>query len=199
MDLQITVCLLFILFAGGHSFSCHQCSNTSSSCNQASQCPTGISNCLSATATANGTIVNIKSCAPAGCPNGSINFGTEQVSSLCCNTDLCNVQDAPDPRNNTLNEGKCYYCDGQSCSKRVNCAGSEDRCFSATVPLSTTSGNQSQVLKGCVSKSICNVTNLIPGLDGFSCCEGFLCNNAKSVTQSFLFLCCSLLFFILLH
>ncbi|KAK2872337.1 hypothetical protein Q8A67_022234 [Cirrhinus molitorella] len=194
MDLQITVCLLFILFAGGHSFSCHQCSNTSSSCNQASQCPTGISNCLSATATGN-TTVKVKSCAPASCPNGSVNLGIGRVSSVCCNTDLCNAQDAPDLSNITPNGKMCYYCDGQSCSNTVSCSGSEDRCFNATASM----GGQSTVVKGCASKSICDTPNLIPTVGEVSCCEGNLCNSAQSVTRSFLLLGWSLLSFILLH
>ncbi|XP_059398507.1 urokinase plasminogen activator surface receptor-like [Carassius carassius] len=193
MDLQISV-LLFVLFTGGHSLDCYDCSNPMSSCDQSKQCTSEFTNCFSATATVNSTTVKFKSCAPSVCPSGSINLGIGRISTLCCNTDLCNKQDAPDPSTNTPNGKKCYYCDGNSCSNTVSCSGTEDRCFNATVP-----GVQSQGFKGCVSKSLCDATQLVPGVESVSCCEGDLCNGAQSVTQSFLFLCCSLLSFILLH
>ncbi|XP_026089878.1 urokinase plasminogen activator surface receptor-like [Carassius auratus] len=207
MDLHISLFLLCILFTAGHSLSCYECSLTGSC--TTSQCSTGFTNCLSAAVTVNSTTVKLKSCAPSVCPSGSINLGIGRGSTLCCNTDLCNNQDPPDPSTNTPNGKSCYYCDGNTCSNTVGCSGTEDRCFSTTV--------QSQVLKGCVSKSLCDATQLIPGSGSISCCEGNLCNGAQSVTQSviqsvthstngaesitqsFLFLCCSLLSFILLH
>ncbi len=59
-------------------------------------------------------------------------------------------------------------------------------------------GGQS-VVKGCVSKSICDAATSAGGFQGVSCCEGNLCNGAESVTQSVLFLCGALFSFILLH
>ncbi|XP_016325593.1 urokinase plasminogen activator surface receptor-like [Sinocyclocheilus anshuiensis] len=160
-----------------------------------SQCPTESTNCFGATITVNSTTVKVKSCAPAVCPSGSINLGIGKGSSLCCNTDLCNAQDAPDPSTNAPNGKTCYSCDGQSCLNTVSCSGTEDRCFNATASF----GGQPVAVKGCASKSICDVPNLIPTVNDVSCCSGNLCNGAQSVTQSFLFLCCSLLSFILLH
>uniref|UniRef100_A0A8C1DGT3 Lymphocyte antigen 6 family member M7 n=1 Tax=Cyprinus carpio carpio TaxID=630221 RepID=A0A8C1DGT3_CYPCA len=219
MDLQISVLLLFAIFTGGHSRSCYDCLSLTGSCTQTSQCPTELTKCLSATVTVNSTTVKVKSCAPAICQSGSVSLGIGKGSSQCCSTDLCNLQDAPvstynvvctvrqgprkesksifppvDPAN-TPNGKTCYFCDGNTCSNTVSCSGSEDRCFNATVSF----GGQPVVVKGCASKSICDVSNLIPTLNGASCCEGNLCNGAQSVTQSFLFLCCSLLSFILLH
>ncbi|XP_050949770.1 ly6/PLAUR domain-containing protein 5-like isoform X2 [Labeo rohita] len=192
MDLQISVFLLFILFTAGHSLSCFNCAL--GSCTMTT-CTNGFTNCLSTTITINSTTVKLRGCAPSVCPTGSLNLGIGKGSSSCCDTDLCNFQDAPDPSTNALNGKSCYYCDGQSCSKTVSCSGTEDRCFNATV----TTGLQPQVFKGCVSKSFCDATTSIPNVGSLSCCEGNLCNSAKSVTQSFLFLCCSLLSFILLH
>ncbi|KTF86252.1 hypothetical protein cypCar_00047510 [Cyprinus carpio] len=74
---------------------------------------------------------------------------------------------------------KCYSCDGNTCSNTVKCSGTEDRCFKATATI----GGKSQVLKGCVSKSLCDATKLIPGVESASCCEGNLCNGV-SVNQS---------------
>ncbi|XP_073680151.1 urokinase plasminogen activator surface receptor-like [Garra rufa] len=148
------------------------------------------------TAVNNSTTIAAKSCAlPIGCPSGSINFGIGKIASSCCNTDLCNAQNAPDA--SVVPNGKtCYYCDGQSCSNTLSCSGSEDRCIKATANL----GGQSIVVKGCISKSVCDAVSILDSfVGGVSCCEGNMCNNAISVTQSFLFLCGSLLSFILLH
>uniref|UniRef100_A0A672KJX4 Uncharacterized protein n=1 Tax=Sinocyclocheilus grahami TaxID=75366 RepID=A0A672KJX4_SINGR len=80
---------------------------------------------------------------------------------------------------------KCYSCDGKSCSNTVTCSGSEDRCITAT---------GENLLKRRLKSFL-----FLLCLGDISCCEGNLCNSAQSVTQSFLFLCCSLLSFILLH
>uniref|UniRef100_A0A8C2AG71 UPAR/Ly6 domain-containing protein n=1 Tax=Cyprinus carpio TaxID=7962 RepID=A0A8C2AG71_CYPCA len=197
MDLQISVFLLFVLFTAGHSLSCYECMGLTGSCadQKVKTCPSGFSKCMSlTTAVQSGGFsakVKIKDCAP-DCAIGSMNFGIGKTSLACCNTDQCNVQDAPDPSNNP-NGNKCYYCDGQSCSNTVSCSGIEDRCFKAT----GSSGGQS--IKGCVSKSICDAATPVGDVQGVSCCSGNLCNGAQSVTQSFLFLCCSLVSFILLH
>ncbi|RXN21681.1 urokinase plasminogen activator surface receptor-like protein [Labeo rohita] len=256
--------------------------------------------CNGQDAPANGVTVIGKGCASGGCPNGSINLGAGRVNPTCCNTDncnaqdagkngtvikncsngcpsgsinagnlkaflyLCNMQDAPDPSNNTANGKTCYYCDGQNCSNILNCSGSEGRCLTQTDPKNNTangkmcyycdgqncsktlscSGTEDRcftqsgtfnghllVYKGCVSKSLCDSTTFNPIVSNFTCCEGNLCNGntdvtqsttqstttqaattksstqgttkgasgAQSVTQSFLFLCFSLLSFILLH
>uniref|UniRef100_A0A8C1PYD7 UPAR/Ly6 domain-containing protein n=1 Tax=Cyprinus carpio TaxID=7962 RepID=A0A8C1PYD7_CYPCA len=200
MDLQISVFLLFVLFTAGHSFSCYECMGLTGSCadQKVKTCPSGFSKCMSLTTVVqvgvNGITEKMKDCA-ADCTSGSMNLGTVRTSAVCCNTEQCNVQDAPDPSTNTPNGMKCYYCDGQSCSNTVSCSGIEDRCLTAT----ESSGGQSVVVKGCVSKSLCDTTTAVRDVRSVSCCEGNLCNGAQSVTQSFLFLCCSLLSFILLH
>ncbi|XP_042634549.1 prostate stem cell antigen-like [Cyprinus carpio] len=128
------------------------------------------------------------------------------MSFFCCDTDLCNARDAPDPSvessstnfgipNDVPNGKKCFYCDLQSCSNIRDCSGSEDHCFTAT----TNFGSQSFAAKGCISKQACDASALLPSSQGITCCGGNLCNSVQSITQSFLFLCCSLLSFILLH
>uniref|UniRef100_A0A8C1CGB4 Snake toxin/toxin-like domain-containing protein n=1 Tax=Cyprinus carpio carpio TaxID=630221 RepID=A0A8C1CGB4_CYPCA len=133
--------------------------------------------------------VSIKSCT-VDCQNGSMNFGVVKTSYSCCDTDLCNAKDAPDLSAIVPNGKTCYSCDGHSCLNIMSCSGSEDRCIKAT--------GQSAV-KGCVSKSICDATTSVNDVQSISCCSGNLCNGAQSITQSFLFLCCSLFSFILLH
>ncbi|XDV38264.1 hypothetical protein PO909_007708 [Leuciscus waleckii] len=195
MDLQISVFLLFILFTAGHSLSCFEC--LAGPC-ALTTCPSENTNCLSTTdaGPTNTSPVTSKQCAPArACATWSYNTGSYKFSSYCCNTDLCNVQDASDP-SNAPNGNKCYYCDEQkNCSKVLNCSGSQDRCFTSTGILA----NQT-VAKGCVSKSFCDDTTSASVDNGnFTCCAGNLCNGAQSVTQSFLFLCCSLLSYFMMH
>uniref|UniRef100_A0A8C2HA06 Snake toxin/toxin-like domain-containing protein n=1 Tax=Cyprinus carpio TaxID=7962 RepID=A0A8C2HA06_CYPCA len=176
----IDVSIYFI--TKGHSLSCYECMGLTGSCaeQKVKTCPKYVELVFPESFLFSGdssTKVKVKDCA-ADCVSGSMNIGIVKTSLVCCNTDQCNVQDAPDP-SNVPNGNKCYYCDGQSCSNTVSCSGIEDRCFKAT--------GQSLVLKG------------FNDVQSISCCSGNLCNGAQSVTQSFLFLCCSLLSFILLH
>ncbi|XP_073679975.1 urokinase plasminogen activator surface receptor-like [Garra rufa] len=205
MDVQFTVFLLFILFTAGHSLKCYECASADeSSCTaqKVTTCPDGLSKCLSSVSAAQignkTTKMKFKGCVTE-CQSSSFNFGTTMISSSCCDTDLCNANYTSDPSTDP-NGKKCYYCNGQNCSNILTCAGSQDRCITATVNLPIF-GGQSHVYKGCVPESICDAmtSTYFPHVQEISCCEGDLCNGAQSVTQSFLFLCCSLLSFILLH
>lgn len=159
-------------------------------------CPIGASNCHSTTMVSQvGGVTNkvkAKDCS-IDCATGSMNLGILMVSSECCNSDRCNIQDAPDHSTGTTNGNTCYSCDGNSCLNVLKCSGSEDRCIKAT----GTFGGQSIVVKGCASKSICDASS-VSSVQGISCCSGNLCNGAKSVTQSFLILCFPLIGFILM-
>ncbi|KAK2872328.1 hypothetical protein QQF64_018082 [Cirrhinus molitorella] len=180
MDLQISVFFLFILFTAGHSLRCYQCSNMTGSCVDKNEtCAAGFSKCMSITVSNIGqtNFVSDKNCT-VDCLNGSINNGITKMSFSCCNTDLCNVHNASDPSTLTPNGMMCYFCIGQNCSNKVNCSGSEDRCYTGAF-------NQSSLQKGCVSKSICDhFTALNSSFNGTTCCEGNLCNDVNSVTQN---------------
>ncbi|KAK2872331.1 hypothetical protein QQF64_018079 [Cirrhinus molitorella] len=209
MDLQISFFLLFIVFTAGHSLSCYECMGLKGSCadQKVKTCPRESSRCLSTTSvtqTGDATVkIKVQDCA-AVCASESMNLGIIKTSSVCCNTDRCNTQDAPDPK--TDSNGKtCYYCDEKSCSNTLRCSGSEDHCITATGSF----GDPSVVVKGCASKSICDTMKPNTYVQSITCCVGNLCNGAetvtqsansfKSVTQSIWFLCCFVLSFIVLH
>ncbi|XP_048023365.1 urokinase plasminogen activator surface receptor-like [Megalobrama amblycephala] len=199
MDLQISVFLLFILFTAGHSLRCYECKVVMASCAEQTlkTCPSGSSHCVTSIAEVQvgdtRAEATIKDCDPA-CQRLSANFGVLKTTATCCDTDECNLLDA-DPSSKVPNGNKCYSCDGKSCSNIVTCLGTEDRCVKATATI----GGQAIAVKGCVSKSLCNDTTSVDDVQDISCCEGNLCNGAQSVSQSFLFLCCSLLSYFLLH
>uniref|UniRef100_A0A672KAJ3 Urokinase plasminogen activator surface receptor-like n=1 Tax=Sinocyclocheilus grahami TaxID=75366 RepID=A0A672KAJ3_SINGR len=170
LSLSLSLCNL----TKGHSLSCYECRfNLTGSCANQNEktCPSGFSK------------LKAKDCA-VDCVSGSMNLGTAKTSLACCNTDRCNVQDAPDPSTSAPNGKTCYSCDEKSCSNILSCSGSEDRCFKATGE----NLEKKKIVKGCLSKSICDAETSVRDVQSASCCEGNLCNSAESVTQSFLFL-----------
>ncbi|XP_073727621.1 urokinase plasminogen activator surface receptor-like isoform X2 [Misgurnus anguillicaudatus] len=203
MELKIFIVLFCALFTGGHSLKCYECTGPVGSCaNKETTCSSFFNVCSTQTTVTNTggaeQKMQSKGCGVAeACMTASINFGVTRTvtSTQCCNTDLCNSKDASDSSSNSANGKQCYYCNGQSCTNKLNCIGSEDYCIKATVP----GGSASQTLKGCASKFICDTSAQgNAGLTG-SCCQGSLCNGAKSVTQNLLFLLWPLFFYILIH
>ncbi|XP_067232165.1 urokinase plasminogen activator surface receptor-like [Chanodichthys erythropterus] len=197
MDLKISVFLLFILFTAGHSISCYECKGVNGSCavQKLRTCPSGSSMCTSWTWITQRAETSEKSMTKgcsSSCQNTESNFGISMRTTYCCDTDDCNLRDAPD-HSNVPNGKKCYSVDLQNRTTILSCSGTEDRCIKATGTLE----GESIFAKGCVSKSICDATSPFFSMS-ISCCEGNLCNGAQSVSQNFLFLCCSLLSYFLL-
>ncbi|CAM4328539.1 unnamed protein product [Leuciscus chuanchicus] len=116
-----------------------------------------------------------------------------EYSVQCCDTDMCNDSPAPD-LNSQPNGKKCYSCDWEGCSQTVDCMGNENHCFTANGPFP-----HSSVMKGCASEFACGLSGMFGPHDNVTCCEGNLCNTVQRVSQSFLFLCCSLIFYFLLN
>ncbi|XP_073727610.1 phospholipase A2 inhibitor and Ly6/PLAUR domain-containing protein-like isoform X1 [Misgurnus anguillicaudatus] len=190
MDLNIFIVLLCTLFAGGRALKCNECVGAPGSCvSKETTCPSVANTCASATVvtTIGDTSVNLqaKSCEVIqSCGNGSLNFGVlrSKVSMQCCNTDLCNSINVPDYISNSANGKQCYFCDGKSCLNTLNCLGNEDYCITAT----TNIASLPTTVKGCTTKSLCDdVSQAPPGFMGLSCCQGDLCNGAKTVTQTY--------------
>ncbi|XP_065099898.1 urokinase plasminogen activator surface receptor-like isoform X2 [Paramisgurnus dabryanus] len=202
MELKIFIVLFCALFTGGHSLQCYECLGMMGSCeSKETTCP-DTATCASATIVqstgGNEVKMQSKGCkVKESCISASVNFGITRTvtSTQCCSTDRCNNNDAPDYGSNSPNGKQCYFCDGKSCFNKLNCLGDEDYCLKATA----TVGTLSETVKGCVSKSVCDATSQAnAGFTG-SCCQGNLCNGAKSVTQNLLFLLWPLFFFILIH
>uniref|UniRef100_A0A673YZR7 UPAR/Ly6 domain-containing protein n=1 Tax=Salmo trutta TaxID=8032 RepID=A0A673YZR7_SALTR len=132
--------------------------------------------------------MNMKSCSvPAQCLTESLNFGMMRtmITSICCNTDLCNSQKST---KTPPNGKKCFTCTGTDCTSTLSCVGDEDRCISTT--------GSNMTMKGCASKSICvgdesGALRTTMGMD-MKCCEGNLCNNAQSIGLSPLLLVTSM-------
>ncbi|CAI5662759.1 unnamed protein product [Oreochromis niloticus] len=188
--MQILVLILgMVLLPKACALKCFECiPDLSGSCAQTTKdCPS-TSQCGSVRVTsyAGGSKVvdiKVKSCAAAEeCVQASLNFGVSQtvITSKCCTSELCNSQDAPEGSLSSPNGKKCFQCDGNDCTKTLNCNGNEDYCISTTV----TAGGQKATVKGCASKVICSGTQSaqIPGIGGaeISCCQGDLCNSGSS-------------------
>ncbi|XDV38261.1 hypothetical protein PO909_007705 [Leuciscus waleckii] len=194
MDLQLSVFLLFVLFTGGRSLSCYECTSLTGSCaeQRVTTCPELSTTCISSTAVAliegNPFKAKFKGCVPSNaCPYTSIS--SANVSLFCCNKDLCNAKDAdvlfctelsgdsspniftvpsiPIPNPPIPNGKRCYYCIGQSCLNIMDCSGGQDRCIKGTGEnLETNFNGQSFPINGCANKAVCE------SVASFSCCKG---------------------------
>ncbi|XP_053542052.1 phospholipase A2 inhibitor NAI [Ictalurus punctatus] len=189
MKSQVTLLLICMLFSKVLSLTCQQCiPKSSEKCTE--EQVTCADQCLTATTSLyrggeRVSDVNVKTCGTAEtCVTGSMNLGAMKIvnNSKCCKTDLCNAETAP---KQAPNGRSCYSCDANSCSETVNCEGSEDHCISASVK----EGSNTMSMKGCVSKSLCAVSqSSMSGIEisNMQCCEGNLCNGAENFTLSFL-------------
>ncbi|KAG5271040.1 hypothetical protein AALO_G00175190 [Alosa alosa] len=200
----ITLGVLCALFSEVAALTCYQCvPDTSQTCTNTQTCSAGSCASTTVNAYAGGTRqeINLWSCASlVQCISGSVNFGIARstISTKCCKTDLCNSQKTPEVNTNTPNGKQCFTCEGDDCTKQLSCVGNEDRCIKTT----TTMSGQTVTMKGCASSSIC-AGDLSADLGsvavGLNCCEGNLCNSAKSVGQSVLLLLGSLVSVLLFH
>ncbi|XP_057217026.1 urokinase plasminogen activator surface receptor-like [Triplophysa rosa] len=179
MHLNIFTVLLFALFAEGHSLKCYQCTGLLGSCvKEEIKCSTGDAVCASQTTVQSigdaSQSMQIKSCTePKTCVNGSLNLGITRTAKTmqCCNTDFCNSRDTSDTSSKKPNEKQCYYCNKNSCFNKLSCAGTEDYCINAKA----NSESMTMTVKGCASKSMCDVQSQITQeYKDISCCQGNL-------------------------
>ncbi|XDV12227.1 hypothetical protein PO909_000939 [Leuciscus waleckii] len=204
MHLHVSIALLFILLTGGFSLECYLCYNELEF-NKTMRCYEEESRCASSRRVL--YIAGVKhetieeACVRASeCKSWSITATAirGEYSVQCCDTDMCNDSPAPvsfTDLNSQPNGKKCYSCNWEGCSQTVGCMGNENHCFTVHEYFP-----QSSVLKGCASEFACGSTGWMFGPHAnVTCCEGNLCNAVERVSQSFLFLCCSLIFYFLLN
>ncbi|XP_072249467.1 phospholipase A2 inhibitor gamma subunit B-like [Leuresthes tenuis] len=142
-----------------------------------------------------------KTCAlPQECAEHSLNYGLAKtvITTRCCTSDLCNTQSAPDASKFSPNGKKCFTCDGATCTKTLNCEGTEDHCITTKVNVDGTE----TTLKGCASKLMCLTSSLArkkaaTGTE-LSCCQGNFCNSASSTSAGLLLMAVPLFSLVLL-
>lgn len=183
-----------VLFPQVHSLNCFVCPKSTPTCPQM-QCSAEMNQCgalrlISYLENSKLADISSKSCLPSQqCINGSINLGVARTvfTNACCNSNLCNKNNAAEPPKAKPNGKKCYRCDGQGdCSGTLDCDGDEDFCIKASVTLQ----GKTEFAKGCATRSVCSTDSnaSIPGLSTISCCEGNFCNGAAGARAGLLLL-----------
>ncbi|XP_073511830.1 phospholipase A2 inhibitor and Ly6/PLAUR domain-containing protein-like [Phyllobates terribilis] len=190
--------LFSALAAISNALTCTQCVSTSASCSGSSvTCPSG-STCGSSyteTVVGGATQVSfIRSCIPpAECNyNGSLSIpqGYVRMGISCCNSDDCTPTTPSLPaRSSTLNGQVCRTCisaDSTWCytSDTVQCTGDENMCLLQTTKI-TGSQSVSTALRGCSTKSICDLGSQSQTVSGMSLKVKFICTSGGRSVHTF--------------
>ncbi|MED6258273.1 hypothetical protein ATANTOWER_005101 [Ataeniobius toweri] len=121
-----------------NTLNCYECvPGTSETCTDtAKECPSPDNLCAAMTLVtytggSKDKEIKAKMCALArDCVEGSASFGSDKtvIVSECCTSELCNSQYVSEPKS-IPNGKKCYSCEGQQCTKTLNCEGDQDYCI----------------------------------------------------------------------
>ncbi|XP_062251594.1 integumentary mucin C.1-like [Platichthys flesus] len=203
MKLLLSLTLIWALSSTGEALVCETCTDVTCSTTAAVTCPTGTM-CITASiqAVSSGTPGQqiYKACAPPSlCPatgssTFSVNLGVSSAlaSATCCNTDNCNSNTPPFPVVPADNSLQCHFCNPMTsdCSSSVQCRGTEDLCFQASV---TNTGGTSPAF-GCASTNLCAAAASLGSLpfmqsvgnitSGPACCGTSLCNTLTTTTTT---------------
>ncbi|XP_060933441.1 phospholipase A2 inhibitor and Ly6/PLAUR domain-containing protein-like [Limanda limanda] len=203
MKLLLSLTLIWALYSTGEALLCANCASNDCSTTVEALCPTGTM-CITASiqAVSLGTPGRqiYKSCAPPSlCPSTgsqtfSVNLGVSSAlaSATCCNTDSCNSNTLPFPVASAVNSLQCHVCNPvtSDCSSSVQCRGTEDRCFQASV----TNGAGTSPAFGCASTNLCAAAASLGSLpfmqdvgnitSGLACCGTSLCNTLTPATTT---------------
>ncbi|XP_040277156.1 phospholipase A2 inhibitor and Ly6/PLAUR domain-containing protein-like [Bufo bufo] len=182
--------LLSALVATSYALSCTQCMSNEATCSGTSTtCPSGnqCGSTYTETTIAGAKSISLtRSCALSSqCGiNGSVGLqqGHIRMSTSCCNTDNC----APDPptyptTSSTPNGLVCRSCISAvstSCNTNdtVQCTGDENMCLLMTTKVSG-SVSASTAIRGCASKTICDIGSLSASAGGVTSDVKFICTS----------------------
>ncbi|XP_044130978.1 phospholipase A2 inhibitor and Ly6/PLAUR domain-containing protein-like [Bufo gargarizans] len=182
--------LLSALAATSYALSCTQCISSGATCSGPSiTCPSG-NQCGSAYTET--TIVGAKSmsltrsCAPSSqCGlKGSVGIqqGHMRMSTSCCNTDNCTPGPPTFPTTSSTPNGlvcrSCISADSTSCNTddTVQCTGDQNRCLLMTTQVSG-SASASAAIRGCATKSICDIGSQSVSAGGVTTDVKFICTS----------------------
>ncbi|XP_051231745.1 spore coat protein SP65-like [Dicentrarchus labrax] len=201
MKLILSLTLIWALSSTAGALVCQTCTNQQCSstipltCSSETMCITA-----SIQATSAGTpgqqiykaCASSSLCPAAGSQTYSANLGAASAlaSATCCNTDNCNSATLPFPTTPADNSLQCNSCDPMTsqCTNLLQCKGSEDRCFQASL----TAGSTTSPAFGCASANLCAAAASLGNLpflqnvgnisSGPSCCGTSLCNTVTTTT-----------------
>ncbi|XP_035504736.2 integumentary mucin C.1-like, partial [Scophthalmus maximus] len=201
--LLLSLTLIWALSTTGAALECQSC--TTSVCNVTAPLTCSSETmCITASiqTTSGGAAGQqiIKACASSSvCPatgsqTFSVNLGVSSslASALCCDTDNCNSAILPFPAVPADNSRQCYSCNSvtSDCTTTLQCKGTEDHCFQATV----TNGATSSPAFGCASTNLCAAASSLGTLpfmqnvgtitDGPVCCLNALCNTLTTTAAT---------------
>ncbi|XP_053286753.1 phospholipase A2 inhibitor and Ly6/PLAUR domain-containing protein [Pleuronectes platessa] len=203
MKLLLSLTLIWALSSTGEALVCETCTNVTCSTKVPVTCLTETM-CITASiqAVSSGTPGQqiYKACAPPSlCPatgssTFSVNLGVSSAlaSATCCDTDSCNSNTLPFPVVPADNSLQCHVCNPvtSDCSLPLQCKGTEDRCFQASV---TNTGGTSPAF-GCASTNLCAAAASLGSLpfmqdvgtitSGPACCGTSLCNTLTTTTTT---------------
>ncbi|XP_044138562.1 phospholipase A2 inhibitor and Ly6/PLAUR domain-containing protein-like [Bufo gargarizans] len=182
--------LLSALAATSYALSCTQCFSSGATCSGPSMtCPSG-NQCGSAytettIAGAKSTSL-VRTCAPSSqCGlKGSLGLkqGHMRMSTSCCNTDNCTPDLPTFPTTSSTPNGlvcrSCISEDSTWCytNDTVQCTGDENRCLLMTTYVSG-SVSASAAIRGCASKSICDIGSQSASAGGLTTNVKFICTS----------------------
>ncbi|XP_040182763.1 phospholipase A2 inhibitor 25 kDa subunit-like [Rana temporaria] len=186
------------LVAPSYSLSCTQCFSPSNSCTGPSvTCPSGsVCGAAYTESWALGILVSrsyIKSCVPQDeCDKtGSMTIpsnGRVKLGTSCCGTDLCTPTLPSLPGDSSVSNGltcrSCISADSTWCytSDTMQCTGNENMCFLQTTKISGTTSS-SIAMRGCATKSICDLGSQSSSVAGLKTEVKFICTNGSTGLQ----------------
>ncbi|XP_075697018.1 phospholipase A2 inhibitor and Ly6/PLAUR domain-containing protein-like [Rhinoderma darwinii] len=184
--------LLSALLAPSYALTCTVCSSTlASTCSGSSNtCPSG-SVCGSSYSEARAggvtTQALVRECTPTSQCNfiGSIGIpqGQTRMVTACCNTDNCTPTIPTLPSPSSVPNGQvcrsCISLDSNWCytSDTLQCTGNENMCLLQTTKV-TGSVSLSTAIRGCATKSVCDIGSQSQSASGISSEVKFICTSA---------------------